>query len=146
MTIPDFQSLMRPVLEHLADGQLHRSREVKEAMADRYDLSEAERAELLPSGRQRTMDNRVGWSLTYLSQAGLVERPARGQVRITAEGRAALARNPERIDMHVLEQYRPTWSSATAPVESGPPAPTDRARRRHHLRSRRRIWWIRPLR
>ncbi|MGB4916251.1 MAG: restriction endonuclease [Propionicimonas sp.] len=105
MTIPDFQSLMRPVLAHLADGDLHRSREVKEAMSDRFELSDAERAELLPSGRQRTMDNRVGWSLTYLSQAGLVERPARGQVRITAEGRVALEVNPSRIDMHVLERY-----------------------------------------
>jgi len=105
MTIPDFQTLMRPVLAHLADGQLHRSREVKEAMADQFALSESERAEMLPSGRQRTMDNRVGWSLTYLSQAGLVERPARGQVQISDEGRTALDRNPTRIDMHVLEQY-----------------------------------------
>lgn len=105
MTIPDFQSLMRPVLAHLADGGLHRSREVKEAMADLHQLTDAERAEVLPSGRQRTIDNRVGWTLTYLSQAGLVQRPSRGHVQITDEGRAALASNPTRIDMHVLEAY-----------------------------------------
>lgn len=105
MTIPDFQSLMRPVLAHLADGDLHRSRVVKEAMTDQFELTDRERAEMLPSGRQRTMDNRVGWSLTYLSQAGLVQRPARGQVQITDAGRAALKANPNRIDMKLLERY-----------------------------------------
>lgn len=103
--IPDFQTLMRPVLEHLADGEPRRSRAVKDAMAAAFDLSEEEQAELLPSGRQRTIDNRVGWALTYLSQAGLVERPQRGVVRITELGREALEANPERIDMKVLERY-----------------------------------------
>jgi len=121
MTIPDFQSLMRPVLEHLADGQLHRAREVKEAMADRFELTEAERAELIPSGRARSIDNRVGWALTYLSQAGLVERPARVQVRITEVGRKALDRNPGRIDMHVLEQY-PAYLEFKARTRNDRPA------------------------
>ena len=103
--IPDFQSCMRPALAHLADGEPHRSREVKEALADGFELTDAERAELLPSGRQRVIDNRVGWALTFLSQAGLVERPSRGVVRITEAGRQALAANPSRIDMKVLEQY-----------------------------------------
>ncbi len=85
--IPDFQSCMRPALAHLADGELHRSREVKLALADLFHLTEAERAELLPSGRQRIIDNRVGWALTFLSQAGLIDRPVRGQVRINDEGR-----------------------------------------------------------
>jgi restriction system protein len=103
--IPDFQSCMRPALAHLADGGPHRTREVKEALADELGLSEAERAELLPSGRQRVIDNRVGWALTFLSQAGLVERPSRGVVCINDAGRKALAANPSRIDMKVLEQY-----------------------------------------
>jgi restriction system protein len=103
--IPDFQTLMRPVLAHLSDGTPRRSRDVKDAMADQFNLSDADRAELLPSGRQRTIDNRVGWALTYLSQAGLVARPARGIVQITDEGRAALAANPTRVDMRTLEDY-----------------------------------------
>lgn len=105
MTIPDFQTLMRPVLDYLSDGAVHRSREVKDAMADKFGLTDAERAELLPSGRQRTIDNRVGWSLTYLTQAGLAARPSRGHVAITDEGRAALAANPERVDMKTLEDF-----------------------------------------
>ncbi|NNG38061.1 restriction endonuclease [Flexivirga sp. ID2601S] len=103
--IPDFQTLMRPVLALLADGAVRRSRDVKDAMAEEFDLTEAERAELLPSGRQRTIDNRIGWSLTYLSQAGLVARPSRGHVVITDDGRAALRANPTRIDMKTLEAY-----------------------------------------
>lgn len=103
--IPDFQTLMRPILALLSDGTVRRSRDVKDTMADEFGLTEEERAELLPSGRQRTIDNRVGWSLTYLSQAGLVARPNRGHVVITDDGRAALAANPLRIDMKTLEAY-----------------------------------------
>lgn len=103
--IPDFQTLMRPVLDLLGDGETRRSRDVKNAMADAFSLTHEERAEMLPSGRQRTFDNRVGWALTYLAQSGLVERPARGQVRITDLGREALRDNPRRIDMKVLEAY-----------------------------------------
>lgn len=103
--IPDFQTLMRPVLALLADGTVRRTRDVKDAMAQEFGLTEAERTELLPSGRQRTIDNRVGWALTYLSQAGLVARPNRGHVVITEDGRAALAANPTRVDMKTLEAY-----------------------------------------
>lgn len=105
MTIPDFQTLMRPVLASLGDGETRRSRDVKDAMADEFDLTDTERAEMLPSGRQRTIDNRVGWTLTYLSQAGLVSRPRRGQVEISDEGRDALVTYPTRIDMKSLEAY-----------------------------------------
>lgn len=103
--IPDYQSLMRPVLTLLADGQVLRSRDVKDAMADQFDLSEAERAEVLPSGRQRTIDNRVGWALTYLTQAGLVARPSRGHVSITDTGRQALVDFHDRIDSKTLESF-----------------------------------------
>lgn len=105
MTIPDFQSLMRPVLAHLSDGEVRRGRDIEGTMAQEFGLSDAERAEMLPSGRQRRMDNRVGWALSYLSQAGLVARPTRGHVRITDEGRRALSANPARIDMRTLEAY-----------------------------------------
>lgn len=103
--IPDYQTLMRPVLDSLSDGGTRRSRDVKDAMADAFGLTSEERAEMLPSGRQRTIDNRVGWALTYLSQAGLVERPSRGQVRITQAGHEALRQHRERIDNKVLESY-----------------------------------------
>ena len=105
MGIPDFQTLMRPALACLSDDQVRTTRWVRESLADAYQLSEAERAHMLPSGRARTFDNRVSWALTYLSQAGLIERPRRGHVQITATGRQALTTHPQRIDMGTLEQY-----------------------------------------
>ncbi len=130
--IPDFQTLLRPTLDLLSDGQIHRSRDVKDVMADRFNLTPEERATILPSGRQRTIDNRVGWALTYLSQAGLVRRPSRGHVTITPEGRDALAANPDRIDMKVLEAYpaylefRDRTREAAAPTASRDDHPTAR--------------------
>lgn len=105
MTIPDFQTMMRPALAYLSDGVVRRSRDVKDALADEYQLTDEERAHMLPSGRARTMDNRVGWALTYLRQAGLVDQPTRGRVSINDVGREALAANPDRIDMKTLEAY-----------------------------------------
>ena len=72
--IPDYQSCMRPALAHVADGQLHRSREVKEALADQFELSDAERAELLPSGRQRVIF--AGWLGADLPVAGWAREPS----------------------------------------------------------------------
>jgi restriction system protein len=143
LTIPDFQTLMRPVLAYLADDDLHRSRSVKDAMADEFKLTPEEREELLPSGRQRVIDNRVGWALTYLSQAGLVDRPQRGLVRITDAGHQVLSNHAARVDMKVLEQFpayiefrdrtrqpkpeAPSASSATLPEVSSPQDLIERA-------------------
>lgn len=105
MPIPDFQQLMRPALAFVADGAAHRSRDVKSGLAGEFGLTAEERAQMLPSGRQRTFDNRVSWALTYLVQAGLAVRPTRGVVTITDIGRAALDAHPDRIDMKTLEGY-----------------------------------------
>ncbi|WP_116115539.1 restriction endonuclease [Austwickia chelonae] len=105
MTIPDFQTCMRPCLAMLAERGRMRSREVKNAIADVFNLADEERARLLTSGRQRMIDNRVAWALTYLTQAGLLSRPQRGYVEITDAGRQALAANPDRIDRKTLEAF-----------------------------------------
>jgi restriction system protein len=107
--IPDFQSLMRPLLETLSDGSVRRTRDLVDTMSVRFGLSDEERTAMLPSGKQRRIDNRVTWAISHLFQAGLLERPARGQVAITAAGRDVLAEHPERVDMSVLngfESYR----------------------------------------
>ena len=137
MTIPDFQSLMRPVLAHLADNEMHRSRAVKDAMADEHELTDEERAQVLPSGRQRVIDNRVGWALTYLSQAGLVERPQRGVVRISEVGRQVLVDHPTRVDMKVLEKFPAyiEFRERTRPQKTAVSAPrfSSRRRARHRI-------------
>lgn len=68
MTIPDFQTVMRPSLELLADGETRRARDVVAAITELFELTDDEREQLLPSGRQRVIDNRVGWALRYLSR------------------------------------------------------------------------------
>ena len=105
MSIPDFQTLMRPVLQLHADGGDHESAAVVAAMADHFELSAEERAMPLPSGGQRLFHNRVAWSITHLAQAGLLERPRRGVTRITVRGREILAKEPDRVDMKVLNQF-----------------------------------------
>ncbi|AIP59368.1 restriction endonuclease [Burkholderia pseudomallei] len=105
MPIPDYQTLMLPVLRAVADGQEHRFRNVVETLADEYQLTDEERNTLLPSGTAPLFDNRVGWARTYLKQAGVVESKKRGYFNITERGNALLAQNPHRIDNRTLDQY-----------------------------------------
>ena len=105
MPIPDFQSAMLPVLRLAQDGKDHTLREAVEAIAVEFKATEEERNELLPSGRQRRLHNRVGWAKTYLQKAGLVEPNGRGRFRITPRGREVLQGRPSRIDMKFLEQF-----------------------------------------
>jgi restriction system protein len=105
--IPDFQTLMRPVLAHLADGQPRPIKGVGTAMADEFQLTDEERAARQPSGKQRFIDNRVQWATSHMFQAGLVTRPVRGHVQLTELGRTVLAQNPDRVDMRVLAQFPP---------------------------------------
>lgn len=101
--IPDYQILMRPVLEAAAAGEVRIS-EVVNQVADKFALSAEERAELLPSGKQTRIANRVNWAKSYLKQAGLVENTGRGRFVLTERGRAALAQGVV-INNAYLEQY-----------------------------------------
>jgi len=102
--IPDYQTLMLPVLEVARDREMS-TRDAVSALADKFKLSEEERENLLPSGKQRTFDNRVNWAKTYLKQAGLVRYPKRGFYIATEEGKSALNKNPKRINNNFLRQY-----------------------------------------
>jgi restriction system protein len=105
MPIPDYQEFMLPVLELLADGQDHRLRDLTKAVADRFKLTDAERAEMLPSGQQTVISNRVAWAKTYLKKAGLLANPVRGMARITDEGKKVLTQRPGKIDNEFLRKY-----------------------------------------
>lgn len=104
MAIPDFQSIMRPLLEHLADGEIHRNRETNEYLALHFELTQDELAEMLPSGYARLFDNRIGWAKTHLKGAGLIEAPSRAKYRITQRGRDALSQDLP-INMAYLRQF-----------------------------------------
>jgi restriction system protein len=83
VTIPDYQTVMLPLLNLAADGEEHSLRDAIEELADHFHLSEEESKQLLPSGAQATFDNRVGWARTYMKKAGLLQSPRRGYFKIT---------------------------------------------------------------
>lgn len=105
MSIPDYQTLMLPLLKLLVDKQEHSLRETIEALAEEFGLTEPERKELLPSGQQPVFDNRVGWARTYMKKAGLLETTRRGYFRITDRGLEVLKQNPPIINDAFLMQF-----------------------------------------
>jgi restriction system protein len=105
MAVPDFQTLMRPLLEEYSAGGERRIADVRTLLGTRFGLTEEDRAERLPSGLARTFDNRVGWAATYLYRVGLLARPQRSVYTITDRGREVLQANPERVDLSVLSQF-----------------------------------------
>ena len=105
MAVPDFQSLMLPVLEFASDGKEHSMQEARDAMAKKFNLSTEDLEERLPSGRQTTFANRVAWAKVYLSQAGLLESPRRGFFNISERGKNVLAQTPSRVDIKYLERF-----------------------------------------
>lgn len=105
MSIPDYQSIMLPLLNLIADQKEHSLRETIEVLAERFKLSDDDRKEFLPSGQQAIFDNRVGWARTYLKKAGLVETTRRGYFRITKRGLEVLAKKPGEINAAFLKQF-----------------------------------------
>lgn len=105
MPIPDFQSIMLPLLVSASDGEVRSLGDAREHLAAIFALTSDEIEELLPSGRQRRFDNRVAWAKVYLEQAGLLVSPKRGRFEITPEGKAFLETNPNKITIASLDQF-----------------------------------------
>jgi restriction system protein len=103
--IPDFQTLMLPLLQLISDGKEHTIREIIDRLADEFKLSEMERKEMLPSGTQAIFDNRVSWAKAHLKKAGLLDSPRRAIFVITDLGKRVLENNPGRIDIKYLKQF-----------------------------------------
>jgi len=106
MAIPDYQSVMLPLLRLAGDQQEHSLRETIDALADVFHLTDDERKELLPSGQQQVFDNRVGWARTYLTKAVLLQKTRRSHYEISQRGLEVLAGDPERIDVKFLDQFQ----------------------------------------
>lgn len=104
MAVPKFFEFFRAFLVALEDGNVHTAKEVRNSVAIEMQLSVADLAELLPSGKQTTFANRVNWARTYLNKAGLISTPKRAHYQITDEGKKALHSN-ETIDLVYLEKY-----------------------------------------
>jgi len=97
MAIPDYETLMLPVLQYVSDGKEHSLKEITASMAEAFKLSAEEREQRIPSGQSTYIQNRTGWAKTYLKKAGLLAPPRRGLIQITDRGREVLFKKPERI-------------------------------------------------
>ena len=102
--IPKFHEFFRPVLDVLKDGQPQGTKSIRSRTQGCFLLTEDELAQLLPSGKQTVVANRVNWACTYLNKAGLVSRSSRGHYQITDEGRKALE-SGDKIDLDYLKRY-----------------------------------------
>lgn len=105
MAIPDFQSIMLPLLRFCGDGKEHTNREALDTLAMEFNLSEDEQKELLPSGQQCIIDNRVAWARAHMKMAGLVENTRRGVFRITTRGQKVLEKKPTEINLRLLREF-----------------------------------------
>lgn len=103
--IPDYQSIMLPLLRHVSDKGEHKFRAIIEGLANKFGLTDEERKELLPSGIQPIFQNRVGWAKTYLKKAGLIDTPKRATVTITIRGLEILKQNLDSINVKFLKQF-----------------------------------------
>lgn len=133
MPIPDFQTLMRPLIAAHADGKEHLNRDLVRQLADEFGLSEEERREMLPSGRSKLFDNRVGWAKNHVMRAGLLDSPRRAVSQITERGRQALIDHPERLDIRALKEFedyrklREQRTEVTGETETGDDEATEDA-------------------
>ncbi len=105
MAVPDFQSIMLPFMMELRNGKESQISDLVVELANRFNLTEEDRQVLLPSGSQSLFRNRVAWAQTHLKQAGLIENPSRGRVRISDQGLKVLDQKPEQINCRFLKTF-----------------------------------------
>ena len=105
MPIPTYETLMLPVLNFASDHQEHHINEAVDELAELLNLSKEERTALLPSGNQKIFKSRVGWAITYLKKANILQSTKRGCFKITDRGIDVLKQKPTTLDNAFLEQY-----------------------------------------
>lgn len=121
--IPDFQTIMLPLLNLLAKGEQKSLNEVMEELVEHYQLTPQDLKIKVPSGQMGLFRNRVGWSRSYLKKAGLLEYPARGVYKITDFGKQFLASNPTELRIKQLKkmpdykEWVKTFNQENDPIE-----------------------------
>lgn len=121
MTIPDFQTVMLPVLQCLQTGTVVDAKEIRSRIAEVFDLTDEERQELLPSGKQTVINNRIGWAITYMKKAGLVKSAGKGRYLITDDGQQVLDTQIDRIDVKFLKQHSEAFKAFHSPKPADKP-------------------------
>jgi len=103
--IPDFQSIMLPLLKSFKASEIKTSKELRFNMVNHFNITEEEQKEKIPSGKQFTYSNRIAWAISYLKMAELVFSPKRGSYRITEDGVSVLKNPPEKITVSFLKRF-----------------------------------------
>ena len=103
--IPDYQTLMFPLLKLVADGKEHEFKKLIDVLSMQFNLTEEEKSEFLPSGQSLLFPNRVGWARTYLKKAGLLDAPRRGIITITERGKNTLNEDLSEINIKYLSKF-----------------------------------------
>jgi restriction system protein len=103
--IPSYEEIMLPLLKFLSDKREHSLQEADDVLSNQFNLSDAEKRELLPSGQQPLFRNRLGWARSYMKKAGLIDSPKRAHFKITDRGLALLNENPSEITSGFLMRY-----------------------------------------
>ena len=117
MSIPDFQTFMRPLLESIQDGVEHDLKEVKKVLVKKFTVTDEELQIKIPSQRAFLFDNRLGWANTYLKKAGLIGSQRRGFLQITEQGKVFLSKHPDQIkvsDLKNIEEFKSFHKSKEA--------------------------------
>lgn len=135
MAIPDYQTFMLPLLKLAGDGQTHKFGDAIDTLAEQFNITREERLKLLPSGRYPVFRSRVGWAKTYLTKAGLLELPNRGQFIITQRGADVLKSGISRIDNSFLQQFPEflEFQRKTPAKSKQESKPVQEGLRQHHL-------------
>lgn len=121
MAVPDFQSMMLPLLRFANDGAEHSLIAAREYLAKELSLTRDDLEEVLPSGKQTRFVNRVAWAKVYLQQAEMLVPTRRGHFRISDRGRQVLQNPPKRINIKFLEQYPEFVASRSKKSDPKPP-------------------------
>jgi restriction system protein len=124
MPIPDFESLMLPILRLVADGSEHTVAEIRAKLAEQLKLSGDEQAERYPSGSQAIFPHRIRWALQYLKESGALLSAMRGAYKISDRGLLILAQDPSAITSKTLLQFpefREFTQKASAPLTEPDP-------------------------
>jgi len=103
--IPDYQTLMLPLLKFVGDQQEHSIADAIGFLANKFNLTQEELNEWLPSKSQKLFYNRVYWAKAYLKMSGLVENTRRSHFRITQQGLETLKENLESINVKYLRKF-----------------------------------------
>lgn len=111
--IPTFDKMLDPLLVIATKEPLTRQM-ATEAMSQHFSLTEQERNARIPSGQSTFVRNRVGWAMTFLTKAGLIEKVAAKTYRATPKGIALRAEHPTGVslqDLRNLEGWKEAWKS-----------------------------------